>query len=193
MSSEVIIMENQLLFTNSLEFREWLNIYHNSSKGIWIIFSKSDKFISIRPEEALKEALCFGWIDGQINSKDDEKYIKRFTPRRKGSKWSARNRELAAKLIEDGKMTEKGFAAIEQAKADGTWVVPQPEPISDEQISILIEVLKDFEPAYSNFKKMSRSVKSTYTSHYLSAKSDATKKRRLEQIVARLNENKRPM
>lgn len=186
-------MEEKILFTTALDFRDWLTENHNNNKGIWLIFSKSNKLKSVKPDEALEEALCFGWIDGQIKQIDDEKYTKKFTPRRKGSKWSAKNRGLAYKLIKEGKMTEKGFAAIEQAKIDGTWDIPEAEPINDEQISILMEELRGFEPAFSNFEKMSKSVKSTYTAHYLSAKSDATKKRRLEQIIARLNENKKPM
>lgn len=186
-------MEEQLLFTNRLEFRDWLTKNHNDSKGIWLIFSKSDKLKSLKPDEALEEALCFGWIDGQLKSIDETKYLKKFTPRRKGSRWSEKNRGLAAKLIEAGKMTEKGFAAIEQAKSDGTWDIPNAEPISDEQIAILAEALNNSEPAFSNFQKMSRSVRVTYTAHYLSAKSDTTRKRRLEQIAGRLNENKKPM
>jgi uncharacterized protein YdeI (YjbR/CyaY-like superfamily) len=124
---------------------------------------------------------------------DEIKYIKKFTPRRKGSKWSEKNRDLAAKLIAQGQMTNPGFAAIEQAKKDGTWDIPKAESISDEQIAILTELLKDYEPALTNFQKMSRSVKATYTALYLDAKQEDTKKRRLAQIVSRLNENKKPM
>lgn len=186
-------MDDQLLFINRLEFREWLANNHINSKGIWLVLGKFGKLETIKPEEALEEALCFGWIDGQISSIDESKYIKKFTPRRKGSKWSEKNRGIAAKLLEEGLMTERGFAAIEQAKREGTWDAPKAEPIDDEQISILIEALRGLEPAFSNFQDMSRSVKRTYTTHYLSAKSDATRKRRLEQIIARLNENKKPM
>lgn len=186
-------MEEQLVFANRLEFREWLVGNHINSKGIWLIFGKLGKLKTINPEEALEEALCFGWIDGQIRSIDEAKYIKKFTPRRKGSKWSEKNRDTVTKLIEEGLMTEKGFDAIEQAKREGTWDTPKPEPISDEQVSILIEALRGSEPAFSNFQNMSRSVRKTYTAHYLSAKSDTTRKRRLEQIIYRLNENKKPM
>lgn len=186
-------MDNQILFTNRLEFREWLINNHISNKGIWLIFSKSEVLITLKADEALEEALCFGWIDGQVNSIDETKYIKKFTPRRKGSKWSEKNRGLATKLIEKGQMTDQGFVAIEQAKKDSTWEIPKVQPINDDQINILIEALTGFEPASSNFAKMSRSVRITYTAHYLDAKSEETRKRRLQQIVERLNENKKPM
>jgi uncharacterized protein YdeI (YjbR/CyaY-like superfamily) len=186
-------MEEQLLFSNRLKFREWLIDNNSSNKGIWLIFGKNGRLETISPEDALEEALCFGWIDGQIKSIDETKYIKKFTPRRKGSKWSEKNKRIAVKLIEEGLMGQKGLAAIEQAKKDGTWDAPKAQPIIDEQISILVDVLRGFEPAFSNFQNMSRSVRATYTAHYLSAKSDETKKRRLEQIIGRLNENKKPM
>lgn len=186
-------MDEQLLFANRLEFREWLINNHNKSKGTWLVFGKTEKLRTIKPDEALEEALCFGWIDGQINSMDEEKYVKKFTPRRKGSKWSEKNRGIAAKLIEDGLMSENGFAVIEQAKKYGTWDLPKAEPIDDEQISILTEALRGSEPAFTNFQNMSRSVRRTYAAHYLNAKSDETRKRRLAQIIGRLNENKKPM
>lgn len=187
------VMEEQILFSNRLEFRNWLMNNHNISKGIWLILSKSKELETIKADEALEEALCFGWIDGQLTSVDKIKYLKKFTPRRKGSKWSEKNRGLANKLIEKGQMTDSGFAAIELAKKDGIWDNPKVDPISDEQIATLAQALNGIESAFSNFQNMSRSVRGTYTAHYLSAKSDDTRKRRLEQIISRLNENKKPM
>lgn len=186
-------MNNQLMFANSAQFRKWLENNGNSSTGIWMIFGKAGKMKTIKPGEALEEALCFGWIDGQIKSVDETQYLTRYTPRRKGSNWSEKNRGLAAKLIEQGRMTEHGLAAIERAKKAGTWETSKREPIGDEQIAILSQALAGFEPALSNFQKMPPSVRRTYTGHYLSAKAEETKKRRLEQIISRLNENKKPM
>lgn len=186
-------MSDKLQFTNRPEFRAWLSDNHSVSKGVWLIFGKAGKLETVRPDEALEEALCFGWIDGQIKSIDESMYLKRFTPRRKGSNWSERNRKIAAKLIELGLMTQHGLAAIEQAKRDGTWDAPKREPICDDQIAVLENALEGREPALSNFRNMPPSVRRTYTAHYLDAKSEDTRKRRLESIAARLNENKRPM
>jgi len=158
-----------------------------------MVFDKSGSGKTVTPDEALEEALCFGWIDGQIKSLDDASYLKRFTPRRKGSAWSARNRSIAEKLIEQGLMTDAGRAAIRCAKEDGTWDTPKRPAITDEQVNGLIQLLQGHEPALSNFLKMSPSVRRTYTALYLDAKAEATKVKRLQYIVGRLNENKKPM
>jgi uncharacterized protein YdeI (YjbR/CyaY-like superfamily) len=186
-------MEEQLMFASREEFRQWLTKNHDTSKGIWLIFGKAGKIQSVKPDEALEEALCFGWIDGQFKSIDETKYIKKFTPRKKNSQWSEKNRSTAIQLMDRGLMTEYGLAAIEQAKKSNNRDMPKREPVSEEQIAALADAIKNFEPAYSNFMKMSASVKKTYTLHYLAAKSEDTKKKRLQQIIERLNENKKPM
>lgn len=85
-------MEEQMIFSNRMAFRDWLSMNHASSKGIWMVFGKTDQLRTVKPEEALEEALCFGWIDGQLKSIDETRYIKKFTPRTKDSKWSEKNR-----------------------------------------------------------------------------------------------------
>jgi uncharacterized protein YdeI (YjbR/CyaY-like superfamily) len=186
-------MNDEIIFENRAEFRKWLIENHNISDGIWMVFGKVGKLKTIMPDEALEEALCFGWIDGQFNSIDEGKYLKRFTPRRKGSKWSEKNKNLANILIENGKMTKYGIAAIEQAKKSGTWDTAKAELITTEQIDILISALSGAELALSNFLKMPVSVKRTYTALYLDAKKEETRIKRLEKIIGRLNENKKPM
>lgn len=186
-------MEERVLFADREEFRQWLLKNHNASGGIWLVFGKAGKIKSVKADEALEEALCFGWIDGQVKNIDDEKYLKKFTPRRKGSKWSARNREIVKRLIETGRVTESGQKAIDEAKRRGTWDVPREAPIEDSQIEILINALNGTEPALSNFLKMPLSVRRTYTAAYLDAKKEETRIKRLQKIIGRLNENKKPM
>ena len=183
----------QLLFENRESFREWLFQNHHISPGIWLVFGKADKLKTLTADEALEEALCFGWIDGQLRSIDDQKYQKKFTPRRKGSVWSERNRKLVKKLIENGCMTEAGQAVIDQAQKQGSWDSPKPAPISETQIEVLIQALSGAEKALANFLKMPPSVKRTYTALYLDAKKEDTRKKRLDKIIERLNENKKPM
>ncbi|MBN2559236.1 MAG: YdeI/OmpD-associated family protein [Clostridia bacterium] len=186
-------MENEIVFKSRDEFRNWLIENHDTSNGIWLVFEKGRNSKTIKAEEALLEALCFGWIDGQLNSVNDEKYIKRFTPRRKGSNWSPKNRKLVDKLIQSGMMTESGLKAVEAAQKDGHWDMPGPEPIKEEQIEILINALAGSEPALSNFLEMSMSIKKTYTALYLDAKKEETRVNRLRKIIERLNDNKKPM
>ncbi|MGE5580828.1 MAG: YdeI/OmpD-associated family protein [Bacillota bacterium] len=184
---------SQLVFRDRSELRRWLEANHATSPGIWMVFGKDARVVTVRADEALEEALCFGWIDGQIKSINDSTYVKRFTPRRKGSKWSARNRKIAAELIARGLMTEHGLATIERAKAEGTWDVPGPSPVTEDQIAVLVEALHGAEPASTNYSKMSPSVRRTYAAFYLDAKSADARARRLERIIDRLNQNLKPM
>jgi uncharacterized protein YdeI (YjbR/CyaY-like superfamily) len=186
-------VDERMQFGDRLEFRQWLEGNHDKSSGIWLVFGKTSDVKTLKPDEALEEALCFGWIDGQISSIDDTKYVKKFTPRRKGSKWSERNRSIAERLIREGRMAEPGLQAIDRAKKDGTWDVPKPAPITDEQVAVLVEALSGREPALSNYQKMSPSVRRTYAAFYLDAKSEATRAKRLDRIVDRLNQNLKPM
>jgi uncharacterized protein YdeI (YjbR/CyaY-like superfamily) len=186
-------VEEQILFSDREEFRKWLFKNHGAKKGIWLVFGKTDTLKTIKADEALEEALCFGWIDGQIKNISEEKYVKKFTPRRKGSKWSERNKNLVIRLIENGKVTEYGMMAIEEAQESGTWDLPKREPVSDSQIEILTNALNGTEPALSNFLKMPLSVRRTYTGFYLDTKKEETRINRIKNIITRLNENKRPM
>jgi uncharacterized protein YdeI (YjbR/CyaY-like superfamily) len=186
-------MAEQVLFSDREKFREWLYKNHSVSKGVWLVFSKVSELKTLKASEALEEALCFGWIDGQMQSLGDERYLKKFTPRTKDSNWSETNRALASQMIECGKMTEHGLATIEQAKSRGAWDAPGRVPVSDSQVDILINALQGADLALTNFQKMPPSVQRTYTAMYLDAKQEATRIRRLEKIIERLNANKKPM
>lgn len=181
------------MFKSRDEFRHWLIENHETSNGIWLVFGKGRNLKTLKAGEALEEALCFGWIDGQLSSVNEEIYLKRFTPRRKGSNWSEKNKKLVDKLIQSGQMTEIGLKAVDAAKKDGRWDMPKRELIKEDQIEILLNALSGSEPALSNFIKMSMSVKKTYTALYLDAKKEDTKVKRLKKIIERLNENKKPM
>jgi uncharacterized protein YdeI (YjbR/CyaY-like superfamily) len=186
-------MEDQLLFSDREEFRQWLSENHDTNPGFWLILGKSGKLKTVKAEEALEEALCFGWIDGLIKSINDTRYLKKFSRRRKGSKWSVKNRETAEQLVNQGKMAAPGLAAIEEAKKSGNWDLPERETASDDQIDILVQAINGTEPALSNFLNMPMSIRRTYTLFYLDARKEETRIRRLEKIIGRLNENKGPM
>ncbi len=186
-------MKQQLLFRDREEFRNWLGENHDTSPGIWLILGKSGKLETVKAEEALEEALCFGWIDGLIKSIDDSRYLKKFSRRRTGSKWSVKNRKTAEQLVADGKMTKFGLAAIEEAKKSGNWDLPERETATNDQIEILVNDINGVEPALSNFLNMPLSIRKTYTMFYLDAKKEETRMRRLEKIIERLNANKGPM
>lgn len=102
-----------LLFTTRDEWRDWLTQHHDEYREIWLIYyKKTSGKTGISYEEAVEEALCFGWIDGAIKGIDKETYAGRFTPRRAKSPWSDSNRERVARLLTDGRMTEAGLAVL---------------------------------------------------------------------------------
>ena len=103
-------------------WRAWLEEHHASSNGVWLVQrKKSGRIPAPSYDEALDEALCFGWIDGQGRRRDDDASYQRWTPRRSRSIWSARNVGHIARLEAEGRMTDAGRAEVERAKADGRW------------------------------------------------------------------------
>jgi len=187
------ILPEHLQFASRDEFRNWLKDNCLSSDGVWLLFGKSGELKTVRADEALEEALCFGWIDGQMQSIDDKSYIKYFSMRRQNSKWSDKNKAIVARLEEQGLMTDYGRAKIEEAKKNGQWDKPKAPPITDEQVAFLSDLLKEYEPAYTNFQAMSPSVKKTYARAYYDAKTDAGRANRISWMVERLNKNLKPM
>jgi uncharacterized protein YdeI (YjbR/CyaY-like superfamily) len=115
-------LDKALDFQDSQEWRKWLQLYHNSESEAWLfIYKKRSNKTGISYDEALEEALCFGWIDGKMRSIDGEKFILRFSPRKAKSVWSKINKEKAELLISQGRMTSAGLAKIEEAKNTGLW------------------------------------------------------------------------
>jgi uncharacterized protein YdeI (YjbR/CyaY-like superfamily) len=111
-----------LAFATSTEWRAWLEQNHAIKEDVWLMISKKHaETPSVTLQEAMQEAICFGWIDSSMQPIDGDRYALRFTPRRKTSNWSERNKGWAAKLIEEGRMTEAGLAKIEEAKRNGRW------------------------------------------------------------------------
>ena len=186
-------MPEYLKFSSRSEFRNWLETNCMSSEGVWLLFGKAGGPKTIKAGEALEEALCYGWIDGQMQSLDDKSYVKYFSMRRENSKWSDKNKTIVESLEKQGLMTEFGREKIEAAKKNGQWDKPKAPPITDEQIAVLADILKEYEPAYTNFQAMSPSVKKTYTRAYYDAKTDAGRANRISWMVERLNKNLKPM
>jgi uncharacterized protein YdeI (YjbR/CyaY-like superfamily) len=186
-------MTDILTFPDRNSFRNFLTENGTTSGGVWLLFGKKGGLNTLSANDALEEALCFGWIDGQMKSLDEKSYKKYFAPRRTNSKWSEKNISLVAELEKRGIMTDYGREKIEEAKKNGQWDKPKAPPESSEQIAVLSEILKKYEPAFTNFTAMSPSVKRTYTRAFLDAKTDAGREKRLAWIVDRLNRNLKPM
>ena len=178
--------------TDRDQWRDWLGENHDGSSGIWLIFyKKATSKPTIEYEAAVEEALCFGWIDSIIKKIDDEKYVRKFTPRKDKSVWSALNKKRAAKMIKAGLMTKAGLAKIKAAKKNGSWNTDGKTPRSIEMPPELAEALAANQKAREHFDMLAP----TYRRHYLgwitAAKRPETKSRRIAESIALLAEGKR--
>jgi len=187
-------MNAELEFQSRQQFRLWLTEHSQDRNGIWVIFRKDKKSSILRANEALEEALCFGWIDGQIKPIDDIKYKKYFVLRGEKSNWSEKNKKLAEELIKEGLFTENGLAAIERSKANGLWD-KEKKKIELESINeILLERLKEASLiAYENYKSSSESKQRQMALFYNDAKSEEVRNKRENKIIEALVEKKKGM
>jgi len=118
----------ELIVRDAAEWRRWLQDHHQSSTGVWLVMARkgTTEPTSLNYQQALEEALCHGWIDGQARSRDGSTSKQWFTPRRRQSRWSKRNTEIAERLVGEGRMQPAGLAEMERAKADGRWAAAYP-------------------------------------------------------------------
>ncbi|MFA5235972.1 MAG: YdeI/OmpD-associated family protein [Bacilli bacterium] len=177
----------RMSFLDRAAFRSWLETHGRDHEGIWLMGYKDKKVISISYAEALEEALCFGWIDGIVKSIDEKTYMRYFAPRKPESYFSEKNRRTIEKLASAGAIAPEGWAAIAKAKERGHYDVDTGAKATDENYETLLGLLTD-EEAKSFFIGLSNSSKKAYLGLYFSAKTEATRKRRLERIAARLIE-----
>lgn len=186
-------MDEPLLFADRAAFRAWLETHGETSAGVWLLFGKKGGPKTLKAAEALEEALCFGWIDGQMQSIDDSSYRKYFACRTPKSVWSDKNKALTEKLEAQGLMTDRGREKIAEAKKNGQWNAPKAPAITEEHVDELADLLEGNELASSNFRAMSPSVRKTYAKAYFSAKTDAGRASRLAWMLDRLERNLKPM
>lgn len=186
-------MGAELTFAKREDFQEWLKNYGQTSEGVWLLFGKTKTLKTLSAEEALEEALCFGWIDGLINSIDEHRYKKYFSKRRKGSKWSEKNKKIVEKLIKEGRMTGFGLQAIEEAKRSGEWEKVRDRNVTDTQKSEFESLIKNYDLAYTNYLTTAKSTQNNFVGFYFEAKREDTRLKRLEKIIGLLKQNKKLM
>jgi uncharacterized protein YdeI (YjbR/CyaY-like superfamily) len=170
---------------NRLAWHKWLSQNCASSDGIWLVFQKKcSPLKSVSYDDALDEALCFGWIDSVINAIDENCYRQKFTPRRAKSVWSEVNKKRIEKLINQNLMTEHGLVKINAAKTDGSWdKQPKEVPLSYD-VHPLFQAALDANPtANSYFKKLAPSHQKRYTLWINMAKTDSTRNRRIDESI----------
>jgi uncharacterized protein YdeI (YjbR/CyaY-like superfamily) len=180
-----------LEFTDRVAWQSWLDEEHESSRGVWIkIAKKASGIPTVTHAEALEDALCYGWIDGQRAPHDDTHFLQRFTPRRPRSRWSEINRDKAIQLIEQGRMKPAGLAQIQAAKADGRWEAAY-APQSSQAVPEDFQRALDDNPAANEFFKTLKGVR-RYAFLYRigDAKRPETRARRIKEYVALLAEGR---
>jgi uncharacterized protein YdeI (YjbR/CyaY-like superfamily) len=177
-----------LTVADGAAWRAWLQEHHGDDRGVWLTLARKGAAAptSLTYAEALEEALCHGWIDGQIRRGDKDSYRQRFTPRTARSAWSKRNVAIAERLMAEGRMQASGLAAVERAKADGRWDSAYAGPASIEVPADLAAALDSHPVARTMFQNLSSRNRYAVLYRLHTAKRAETRSRRLEQFVAML-------
>ncbi len=179
----------QFYFKTDIEWKNWLEKNHISSEGIFLIFYKVENLEeSMRWEEAVKIALCFGWIDSTVKSLGDGKRQQYFCSRKPKSVWSALNKKYIKELSAKNLIHEAGLKSIEIAKENGSWIA------LDDVENLIIPSDLQFEfgknlTAYTNYKNFAKSYKKGYLYWLSQAKREATRKKRITEIILFCKEN----
>ncbi|MCF8325613.1 MAG: YdeI/OmpD-associated family protein [Leadbetterella sp.] len=178
--------------TSQTMWRKWLQENHISKQAVWLVFyNKKSEIKSITWSEAVDEVLCFGWIDSKKISIDKETSHQFFCKRKPKSTWSKINKNKVEKLIEQGLMTEEGFASIETAKQNGSWKILD----EVEELIISADLEAEFannENAKNNFLGFSKSVRKLILSWLVFARTYETRQKRITEIIESAEQNLKP-
>lgn len=171
------------------EWRQWLEKHYRSDESVWLVYYKKHTGKPSTPYvDAVEEALCFGWIDGQIKSIDKERYMQRFTPRKSSSNWSVINIDRAKRMIKEGKMSAWG-CKIYEAGMKTNKIIP-----SSKDFSLPMELKKALVTngkAWTNFQSFAPSAQLAFAYWVDTAKTDETRQERIEKSVRLCEEGKK--
>jgi uncharacterized protein YdeI (YjbR/CyaY-like superfamily) len=178
-----------LEFANRAEWRAWLEAHHDQETEAWVVqYRKAFRAEGLALEEAVEEALCFGWIDGLLRRLDEKRYVLRYSPRRRDSVWSVSNIERVERLIEQGRMREAGLEKVAAGKESGQWAAA----IRREEVDVipaeLERALRRRKGALDAYRALTDSRKKRYIYWLQSAKRPETVRGRIERIVTEVME-----
>ncbi len=178
----------ELTVADAATWRRWLAGHHDDPAGVWLVLAKkgTTKPTSLTYDQALEEALCHGWIDGQVRRRDKHTYKQRFTARRSRSAWSRRNVGIVERLVIEGRMHPAGIAAAAQAKTDGRWAAAYAGQASIELPGDLAAALAAEPTAQAMFEILTSQNRYAVLYRIDAAKRADTRARRIEQYVAML-------
>jgi uncharacterized protein YdeI (YjbR/CyaY-like superfamily) len=176
-----------LFFKTAKEWEAWLAKNHTTSKGAWLrIYKKDSGVLSIDRPGSLDAALCYGWIDGQANSYDEESYLQRYCPRRPKSIWSKKNIENIARLTAAKKMKPAGLKEVEAAKADGRWEAAYDSPANMQIPGDFLKALAKNAKAKAFFKTLNKTNTFAIGWRLQTAKKPETREKRIKAIIEML-------
>ncbi|GII98242.1 uncharacterized protein YdeI (YjbR/CyaY-like superfamily) [Sediminihabitans luteus] len=183
-----------LIVPDVAAWRAWLDEHEETSDGVWLVLAKKGTTspTSLSYAQALDEALCSGWIDGQKRSRDAATFLQRFTPRRRASMWSARNVEHVARLEEAGRMRARGRAEVERAQADGRWDRAYAGSATIQVPPALAAALEASPEAAATFARLDAANRYGVLHPVVTAANPATQARRIERVVAQLATGRGP-
>jgi len=180
-----------IAFKSQQAWDAWLTSQPAQSNGLWLkLAKKSSGIASVSKPEAIDTALCHGWIDGQLDSFDDNYWLIRFTPRQSTSKWSEKNRARALQLVEMGRMQPAGLNEIDRAKKDGRWNAAYAPQSTAQVPDDLRAALAKNKKAKSFFEALDSTNRYAILYRIHSAKQPETRMARIEKYVAMLIEGK---
>lgn len=179
-------------FKSPRDFRAWLAKNHSRSSGIWLrIYKKDSARTSVTYAEALDQALCYGWIDGQKKSYDPHSWLQKFTPRHSKSGWSKINTQHVKRLTKSGEMTPAGLEAVNAAKADGRWTAAY-DSFSDTTVPAdFLKALTKNKKAKAFFETLNKTNIYSITYRLQTAKKPETRERRMKLILTMLTQHKK--
>jgi uncharacterized protein YdeI (YjbR/CyaY-like superfamily) len=176
-----------LTFDTAADWRKWLDEYHSTEEGVWLRFyKKASGIVKLNYAEALDQALCYGWIDGQVKRGDEQFYLQKFTPRRSKSMWSKRNIEHVDRLTKAGLMMPAGLAEVQKAKKNGLWEGAYDAPSQMTIPDYFEDELNKNPKAKAFFDTLNKANVYAIAWRLQTAKTDETRKRRLQKILSML-------
>lgn len=178
----------ELLVADAQAWLGWLREHHQQQSGVWLVIAKkgTNSPTALTYSEAVEEAICHGWIDGQAKRRDEATYRQRFTPRRTRSPWSQTNVALVARLRGEGRMHPAGLAEVARAQADGRWSGAYPGQAASEVPADLAAALAEAPRAQAMFAILTAQNRYAILYRVGATQRPATRSRRIEQFVAML-------
>jgi len=193
MANNVPELEGALYFADANEWRKWLAANHDKQDHAWLIlYKKASGKVNMTIESAVMEAMCFGWIDGKLKSIDSERFILRYSPHKLKSLWSKINVDRVEALIKAGKMTNAGMKEIDRAKANGLWDAAYTSRVKPETPDDLKAALMADSKARNNFDNFANSQQFQYVYWVNNAKTEATRQKRIAEVVRRASIDQKP-